>query len=91
MENKIIKHHFECESGITIDMLIRVEKLGITEILKRTFKLVGYAPRYEYYSGSYFLDSFDGSDNRDYSLDELIKTIDDRGYHDYKKCFWNHP
>lgn len=90
MQNQIIKHHFEFECGLTLDLLIRVEKNGITELRKRTFKPVGYASMYEYYCGSYYLDSFDGSHNQDYSLDELIKTIDEGGHHDYKKCFWNH-
>lgn len=90
MENKIIKHHFEFESGITIDMLIRVDKDGITELLKRSFNPKGYPPMYEYYCDGYRLDSFDGSHNGDYSLDELIKTVDEDGYHDYQKCFWNH-
>ena len=90
MGKEIIKHSFEFEGGLTIDLLIRVEKQGITELHKRTFKPIGCPAFYEYYCGDYYLNSFDGSHNKDYSLDELIKTIDENGHHDYQKCFWDH-
>lgn len=85
-----IKHHFQINEYTTIDMIIRVVEEGIIEITKRVDKYPEFPTRYQYDWGSYYLDSFDGSSNNDYPLEELIETIHENGYHDYKNCFWNH-
>lgn len=88
--NGDIKLTFKLKSGITHEMLIRVTDNSVIQIDKRIYPKSVYPDGYcEYYLGSSFLDSFDDSHHKDYSLEELIETIDEDGCHNYKTCFWN--
>lgn len=84
--NKDIKHRFELKNGAITEIMLRPTDNGVIQVTKHILP-DGYCV---YYSGGYYLDSFDGTHHKDYPIEEILNTIDEDGCHDYKTCFWDH-